>query len=300
MEKGNFLHSIFSNKMVKILIVTLIAAVSFGYNAYSQDDEGPLGPEDIIQPEEDSDVGKIWLGLRVGATASDFGVNTSHFSLSQDGTYNMFTGGVFLKWQVYEWLALAPEVSYIEPGTSSIEPLFISESDNNFFSGVYPDASVFASREVTESRTYLREVDIPILAMFTPKNFLPKIKPYFLVGPSFGFIINAERRSREAVTVDRSQFGVNLPDGVYSVTNTVDVTSNFRVFDFAANLGVGSRFKIAGFDSSLELRYRWGMSNISNFSQSGSLVNGLRSNRLPQDLTNHTLSLAYSIMFGLN
>ncbi len=275
------------NKLGKVFVTMAIASLGLCTAAYGQKDQDCC---DIIQPEEESEVGKLWFGVRAGVSASSFGNNTSSFDL-MDGTLNSFTGGVFLRYQALEWLAIQPEVSFLQTGANGIR-YTVQHSNANFFSGPYPDATT-RGEAAAEGRVMLNTVEGALNAIFTPKDFMPKVRPYFVFGTSYGFIINARLREEKMMTFPGSGTTV-------STINTIDNTSNYRVFDFGLNYGVGSRFNILGNTGFVELRYRWGISNISNFSQ-------LRLNRpsslsnksfAPQDLTNHSLMLTTGIMFG--
>ncbi len=295
MKKGNFLNSMIGNKLGKVLVTTAIASLGFCFGAYSQDDNDP---SDIIKAEEESDVGKLWFGFRAGVSASTFGDNTSSFDLMDgNGTLNSFTGGVFVRYQALEWLAIQPEVSFLQTGDNRIN---YTETNitNDFFSGPY-DAARF---EVpVTSRDLLNSVDASLNAVFTPKKFLPKLRPYFTFGPSFGFIVNATARETKQL-----QFAYGDNTRTYDAVNTTDVSSYYRVFDFALNYGVGSQFNIFGNTGFVELRYRWGLSNISNYPQIQFTRDDLdlpnsrsgRGSYAPQDLTNHTITLTTGIMFG--
>ncbi len=282
-------------KRILLLIVSLIG-ISFG--ALAQDDDGP---KDIIKPQgEESDVGKIWIGPRLGVSMSSFGNNTSNFDLMQ-GTLNSFTGGAFVKWQIWEWMALSGEVMFVQTGANNVTYGQTYPTSEFFTPGIRQEilgnrASTIGGT-VVDSRVMLNTIDLPLLAHFTPKNFMPKVKPYFILGPSFGFILNARRRESKIMNFDR--FGLFPPTEV-TVTNTVDNTSNYRLFDFAINSGVGSRFNIAGKTCFVEARYRWGISNVSNFSQARFGTSLSNKEYLPQDLTNHSLMLTTGIQFGLN
>jgi len=291
MKKGNFLNSMIGSKLSKVLFTTAIASLGFCFSAYSQDDNDP---SDIIKAEEESDVGKLWFGARAGVTMSNFGDNTSGFNLNNgSGTLNSFTGGIFARYQALEWLAIQPEVSYLQTGANNLSYEKTTRTENALggVNGIFvTDAS---------ARDLLNTVDASLNFVFTPKKFLPKLKPYLVLGTSYGFIVNAYRRENDVI-----RGVVNN----YNVTNTIDVTSNYRLFDFAINYGVGSQFNIFGNTGFLELRYRWGISNISNYSlnnfpSDNNITAGLpiattRRNFAPQDLTNHTFMITTGIMFG--
>lgn len=301
MKKGNFLNMI-GGKIGKVLLATLIASLSFSFGAYSQKDKDPAAC-DIIKPEgEESDVGKLWFGGRFGVTASSFGDNTSNFRLNGGGgTLNSFTFGALLRYQLLDWLAVQPEISYLQSGANNLKYQKITKTEV-IFGGTGKAAH---ERDAT-ARDMLNTIDLSLNAVFTPRNFMPKLRPYLLLGASFGFIVNGIRRETDYIR-STSIGGPNTAN-TYAVVNTIDVSSNYRVFDFAINYGVGSRFKIFQNTGFLELRYRWGISNISqypmvNFPSKHPVTDGLpiaytTRNFAPQDLTNHTVMLTTGIMFG--
>lgn len=291
MKKGNFLNSMIGSKLSKVLFTTAIASLGFCFTAFGQDDNDP---SDIIKAEEESDVGKLWFGVRTGVTMSSFGNNTSSFNLTDGtGTLNSFTGGIFARYQALEWLAIQPEVSYLQTGANNLSYTKTTRTENAFGGGTGS-----FERDAT-ARDLLNTVDASLNFVFTPKKFLPKLKPYMVLGTSYGFIINAIRRENDIIRGVANN---------YNVTNTIDVTSNYRVFDFAINYGVGSQFNVFGNTGFVELRYRWGISNISNypmnnFPSENDITAGLplattRRSFAPQDLTNHTFMINLGYMFG--
>ncbi len=175
-----------------------------------------------VSPAFAQEESPISWGLKLGTNISDFRGNDIE-GLGELFDWKVgFCGGVFMSYDVNNWLTLQPEVLYSMKGMKL-----------GFF-----------SQSITFSLDY---IDIPILA--TVKIPVEgTLRPFLYAGPVFAFNV-------------RSEVSANLDFGEGSEDYSVDMSDYTNGFEFSLALGLGLNIGIAGRDMILDFRYEPGLTN---------------------------------------
>jgi len=195
-------------------------------------------------------------GLRFGFKA---GLGSADLSLSKfcklGESRTTFSLGGFAEYRLMPWLSATVGLEYTQNGGSNVPPRMLYSAISQLLSQEIPDGG-----EVSMIRTNLRihTLEIPVAGRVS----LPEsgnFKPFFMVGPSFGFRLGATSTFyREYV------FAPGIASHPVAVSSD-KVKEKISPVNVSALLGVGSEF--SAYDKIFELgvTYRLGLVNQNNF-----------------------------------
>lgn len=193
---------------------------------------------------ESSSESKIGFGGKVGLT-------TSSFIDFNDSTYSDYglggSIGGFVTYQINEMFFVSGELSYIKRNVKNIDQSLIFDTNSPLFSGDYIVS--------TKSDIILNNIEAAVkINAYLPtgdKSFKPKV----FVGTSIGDIIRANAITERKFNVDNE------------TTLTKDnVTERFTRLDYTFIIGCGADINAGDYEITVDLDYKYGMSNINNVS----------------------------------
>lgn len=172
-------------------------------------------------------------GITYGFLAEDY---KSRFTDPRFG----YMIGVSASYYIMDWLAVSPEIYYMEHGGDNIpKTLIYSENSGILYNLNSVDLEI-------------RTLEIPVLATLhfpgSTGDFLFKV----IAGPSFGYTLNA-------TLINAHVYGSSENSKVYSKD---DFTDGIDYWEYTGTLGAGFDIKTGSFIVSIDARYRAGLSNL--------------------------------------
>jgi hypothetical protein len=188
--------------------------------------------------------GKFRFGVKTG-----FNMNTL---VSPYDTFNLragFLAGVFVQYNVTDYLEVGFEPAFALSGANRIDPLSIHFTDEVLLNDVY---GVPFKRHNLKFST----IELPVLVTYSLK--LGSIGINFDAGPSFNYILGATEYSlKENVTA----YPIELAGNPEIAT---DVLERFAPYDLQLIFGIGAEFLVGGNNLSIDIRYHNGMMDVNN------------------------------------
>lgn len=182
------------------------------------------GEEAAEEGGDDAAPSKVTLGIRSGLNLSKF------VYAGADNQTSYLSGaevGAFFTYQATNWVALSVEASWAQNGSANLVGADGTRHNftmNNFRGNVL---------------TYFK---IPVLSVYEPK---------FFIGPSFDYIGHVAANSEN-------------PGSPSGIKTRYDVTDRFKSFDMGIVTGVGVDFDLKFAKLMLDARYRVGVLDINN------------------------------------
>lgn len=167
--------------------------------------------------------------------------------IHQNGFYDMkqgYSAGFLFNYQIIDLISVSTEPSYKQKGAKNIDLLLL-----------YSENSPFMDRNYINTDLVLKTIEIPgfvnIYFPFSGNTFRTKI----LLGLSFDYILKAEIFNTTEKVVDES---------VIEIYDNSTITERIKQYDIGAIGGIGADLDLNLFVLSVDLRYRYGFSNINN------------------------------------
>lgn len=189
------------------------------------------------------DTEKMSYGPKVGISLNSFNQNFEKITKCKFG----LAGGGFFQFQVLDYLAASVEVLYIQQGAVDVEPTLIYFPTGFILYDYVNDEPKNVKTNIT-----LHNIDIPVLVNYTLNSNGVRI----FIGGAISTNLKATATNR----VFREM--INGPTEV--TVSKDDVTSRFKYNDYALIVGGGLNFEAGGYDCTLDIRYRAGLTNINN------------------------------------
>ncbi len=189
------------------------------------------------------DTEKMSYGPKVGISLNSFNQNFEKITKCKYG----LAGGGFFQYQVLDYLAASVEVLYIQQGAVDVEPTLIYFPTGFILYDYVNDEPKNVKTNIT-----LHNIDIPVLVNYTLNSNGVRI-----------FIGGAISTNLKATATNRVFY--EMINGPTQVTvSKDDVTSRFKYNDYALIIGGGTKFEAGSYVYTFDLRYRAGLTNISN------------------------------------
>lgn len=224
---------------MKIKFISLILIISllqgFLFESFAQSDEGG---------SDSGSSSKISYG---GA----FGFTSTAFTNYEDTMFSDFGCGIsigaFGRYQINDMFFVSGELAYINRKTKNINQSIIFDTGSPLFSSEY----------IAETNTniILHNVEGAIkINAYLPtgdRNFMPRV----FIGSALGYIIKANAITERTFNYDYQ-----------STLTKSDVTERFSNLDCSFIFGCGTDINMDIFDLTIDLDYKFGLSNINNVS----------------------------------
>ncbi len=182
---------------------------------------------------------KMSYGPKVGISLNSFNQNFEKITKCKFG----LAGGGFFQYQVLDYLAASVEVLYIQQGAVDVEPTLIYFPNS-------PMLIVNDEPKNVKTNITLHNIDIPVLVNYTFNS--SKI----FIGGAISTNLKAEATNRVFYEMNNGPTKVTISKD--------DVTSRFKYNDYAVIIGGGINFEAGAYVCTLDIRYRAGLTNISN------------------------------------
>lgn len=182
---------------------------------------------------QDEDGRTMTYGAKVGYVHGTL-LQANEKPLQRQGGFTAgFAIGGFFQYQLLDFLAIAPEVNYVNTAVRRLEG-----SANGFFNPSFGNHSV-----------RFHNIDIPVLAAIS-LPFGGDITPRVIAGPAMMFNLKAYSKGE-----------YSIGDNVFNTYN--DVSNNYQSMEFGGVLGIGAAMDTDGFYYTLDIRYRHGFSKFN-------------------------------------
>lgn len=189
---------------------------------------------------QDKQGGKpLSFGIRAGFSSPALAVNNQPATASCSSP---IIGG-FAQYRVLPWVAASFEVVYTQYGGTSISPLFIYT----------PDSPILDNLEKTDLK--IHSIEIPITAKIGVPGMQGDIKPFFSIGASAAFFLQADANNYYLEN--------NGTDLAFQYNANNVVTSRINGYDFSCMTGTGMDFQGDKYNFSIEIFYRIGLTNLN-------------------------------------
>ncbi len=176
----------------------------------------------------------INYGVKLGAEVSSF-TNEQPFTNSIIG----FSGGAFVNYSINSSMGVQLELLYKQSGGRLLTydyPALLGQDD-------------WYSMNVDNQKLVIHYINIPV--MFRYSYPLKGIKLIGLIGPDFGYAINALAHKESTVFTDAGSF--------HTYKETEKVYSNIEKFNISATAGVGVEIPVGDFLLFIDGRYNYGI-----------------------------------------
>lgn len=167
--------------------------------------------------------------------------------IHQNGFSNIkqgYSAGVLFNYQIIDLISISTEPTYKQKGAKDIDLLLL-----------YSENSPFMDRNYITTDLVLKTIEIPVFVnIYLPlsgNSFRTKI----LLGSTFDYIIEGEIYNTTEKVVDES---------VHEIYDKSIITERIKQYDIGAIGGIGADFDLNLFILSVDLRYRYGFSNLNN------------------------------------
>lgn len=183
--------------------------------------------------------GDLKFGIKGGATFSSFSNGQPH-----TGSKSGFTLGAYGHYPFSDLLGILVEASYFQQGGS-----FVRFKDETRF-GADQD---FFTKNVTSSQITFHNIEVPVLLRVSIPTS-SDLKPLFFAGPSVGINVKASEKYERTGELD---------NGVYvTASGNRSVTSQYSMYQFGANAGLGVEMPLGDHTLSVDARYRYGINSV--------------------------------------
>ena len=193
----------------------------------------------FAQTEESTGVNDATLriGPKVGMSSSAFAVDNENITDSKKG---LIVGG-FAQYKLLEFLTLQGELLYQQQGAANVNQQNI-------------DANTTIFQNILQ-----HNIDLPVMAILTVPGYASDspLIPYFSAGVDYTQNIKTYAINKTKYTYD---------DGSsYRTSSYTDVSNMYKQNDIGALFGMGFLMKTESWMYTLDIRYRFGLTNINNF-----------------------------------
>jgi len=192
-----------------------------------------------IQAQDDTSSQDISYGpqIKVGVN-SWIGAESSEIDLRG---MSLFGAGGFFKYSILDFLAVRAEIGYLLSGANNLE------------AGV----SVFEFPNQRSQTSSIRVQSLESVLLADLKLPFSDNLPRILVGASFNYIFYANSTNDYLLTTS--------DNFVYSISTRTNATDKFRKTEVAGNIGLAYDINVAGFNTTLDARYRVGITPITTY-----------------------------------
>lgn len=199
-------------------------------------------------------------------TAQDmkFGIKTSllgsSFSTPENGLYNFRLGysiGGFFQYNFLDNLGVSIEPAFAKKGANKFDAYIIYDP----YSPIFWDGTT--PIEYSQHAISMTVIELPVLGQFIMGKGGNGVR--IMAGPSIDFI--------SKVIHTKSRINPLASDSSEEIESSGDVTERFKYVDYGMQAGVGFDMELDPVDISVELKYRFGFSDINNVKGKTSLRN---------------------------
>ena len=187
--------------------------------------------------------GALQFGAKMGVTSST--LSNAHQNMLYSENKLGFVGGGFVSYQILDFVGTSVELLYAQEGASHTNPSFF----------YYPDALGSGETEKANTNLTMHNLEIPVLLNFYVPGFTGDTEPRFYVGGSFDIILKS---------IAKDQVYIYEADAFLSNRQREDVSEAIEWNNFGLIIGTGLNFNGGDIGMTLDVRYKIGMSNISN------------------------------------
>lgn len=189
--------------------------------------------------------GSLQFGGKLGITSST--LSNDHQNMLYSENKVGFAMGGFVSYQILDFLGAEVDLLYAQEGAAQIDPRFI----------YYPESLYSVGSAKLNSNITMHNIEIPLLLNFYVPGYTGDAEPRFYVGGSWDIITK---------TITKDKVGVDATDGNVILTDREkeDVSSSIERNNFGFIVGAGLNFNGGDLGMTLDVRYKIGLSNISN------------------------------------
>jgi len=180
----------------------------------------------------------LTYGLKGGFNFSKQVLKSDYTDWDKTGL-TLGTAGVFVNFRLGP-VSIQPELLYTRKGVSW---LYYE------YEGYYTETSYFKCDSI----------EIPILVKYNLDFLKLPVTPYVIAGPAVSYLLNVRYGSAYEGNYDAGYW-----DYHYEYTDYYGDSGYFRRLSFSAIAGIGVSYKLPKYTLSLEARYDYGLTSISN------------------------------------
>ena len=209
-----------------LLFVSMILMTASVQSVFAQT-EGDTGVKDAV----------LRIGPKVGMSSSAFAVDNENITDSKKG---LIVGG-FAQYRLLSFLTLQGELLYQQQGAANVNQVQIDQNTTRY------------------QNILQHNIDLPVMAILTVPGFASDspLIPYFSTGVNY-------TQNMKTYAVNKTKY--TYDDGSsYRTSSYTDVSSMYKQNDIGALFGMGFLMKTESWMYTLDVRYRFGLTNINNF-----------------------------------
>jgi len=209
-----------------LLLGSMILMTVAVQSAFAQT-EGDTGVKDAV----------LRWGPKVGMSSSAFAVDNENITDSKKG---LIVGG-FAQYKLLSFLTLQGELLYQQQGAANVNETQVDVNTSTY------------------QNILQHNIDLPVMAILTVPGYAADspLIPYFSAGMDY-------TQNLKTYSVNKTKY--TYDDGSsFRTSSLTDVSTRYKQNDIGALFGMGFLMKTESWMYTLDVRYRFGLTNINNF-----------------------------------